>query len=57
MKKNLNLALGDGTLVGRFRDKRNRGISENEMLENIKEISNMTYKEFSDKLLGGEKYG
>ena len=44
-------AFGDGTLVKRFQDKRGRGITLNEMLENIQEISNMTYQEFKEKVL------
>lgn len=42
---------GDSTLVTRYRDRRNRGITLDEMLENIQEISNMTYKEFKEKIL------
>ena len=42
---------GDSTLVIRYRDRRNRGITLDEMLENIQEISNMTYKEFKEKIL------
>lgn len=45
-------AFGDGTLVASYRDRRGRGITLKEMLENIKEISNMTYKEFKEKILG-----
>ena len=48
-------AFGDSTLVARFQDKRGRGITLKEMLENIEEISNMTYKEFKEKIL--EKAG
>ena len=44
-------AFGDGTLVGVYNDKRGRGITLDEMLENIKEIANMTYKEFKEKIL------
>ena len=44
-------AFGDGTLVKRFQDRRGRGITVDEMLENIKEISEMTYKEFKEKIL------
>ena len=44
-------AFGDWTLEKRFHDRRNRGITEDEMLENIKQISNMTYKEFKEKIL------
>lgn len=47
-------AFGDSTLVKRFKDRRNRGITVDEMLENIQEIKNMTYKEFKEKLLGKE---
>ena len=47
-------AFGDGKLVARYQDKRNRGITIDEMLENIKEISNMTYKEFKQKILKEE---
>ena len=39
-------AFGDRTLINRFQDKRGRGITLKEMLENIEEISQMTYKEF-----------
>lgn len=44
-------AFGDSVLVKEFRDRRDRGIMLNEMLENIQEISNMTYKEFKEKIL------
>lgn len=44
-------AFGDGTLVKRLQDRRGRGITLDEMLENIQEISNMTYKEFKEKIL------
>lgn len=44
-------AFGDGTLVGVYNDKRGRGITLDEMLENIQEIANMTYKEFKEKIL------
>lgn len=44
-------AFGDRTLIRRFQDRRGRGITEDEMLENIKEIFNMTYKEFKEKIL------
>jgi hypothetical protein len=44
-------AFGDSTLVARFQDRRGRGITLKEMLENIEEISNMTYKEFKEKVL------
>lgn len=43
---------GDSTLVARYQDKRGRGITLKEMLENIEEISNMTYKEFKEKIIG-----
>ena len=42
---------GDRTLVARYQDRRGRGITLDEMLENIKEISEMTYKEFKEKIL------
>lgn len=42
---------GDETLIAQYRDKGERGITLNEMLENIEEISNMTYKEFKEKML------
>lgn len=44
-------AFGDRTLVARFQDRRGRGITEDEMLENIKELTSMTYKEFREKIL------
>lgn len=44
-------AFGDGTLVKRLQDRQGRGITVNEMLENIQEIKNMTYKEFKEKIL------
>lgn len=44
-------AFGDGTLVKRLQDRRGRGITLDEMLENIQEISNMTYREFKEKVL------
>ena len=44
-------AFGDRTLINRFQDKRGRGITLKEMLENIEEISKMTYKEFR-KIVG-----
>ena len=47
-------AFGDKTLIKRFQDKRGRGITFKEMLENIEEISNMTYKEFKQKILKEE---
>lgn len=45
-------AFGDGTLVASYRDRRGRGITLKEMLENIEEISNMTHKEFQEKIVG-----
>lgn len=45
-------AFGDSTLVAMYQDRRGRGISLKEMLENIEEISNMTYKEFQEKIVG-----
>lgn len=45
---------GDRRLVGRYQDRRGRGITLDEMLENIKEISEMTYKEFKEKILKKE---
>lgn len=47
-------AFGDGTLVKRFQDRRGRGITVDEMLENIQEIKDMTYKEFKEKILRKE---
>lgn len=44
-------AFGDGTLVKRLQDRRGRGITVDEMLENIKQIKDMTYKEFKEKVL------
>ena len=44
-------AFGDGTLVKRLQDRRGRGITVDEMLENIQEIKEMTYKEFKEKIL------
>lgn len=44
-------AFGDCTFVASYRDRRDRGITLREMLENIEEISNMTYKEFKEKIL------
>lgn len=44
-------AFGDLTLVKSFKDRRDRGITLEEMLENIKELSEMTYKEFKEKVL------
>ena len=43
---------GDSTLVAMYQDRRGRGITLKEMLENIEEISNMTYKEFKEKIVG-----
>ena len=45
-------AFGDATLVARYQDRRGRGITLKEMLENIEEISNMTYKEFQERIVG-----
>ena len=45
-------AFGDSTLVAMYQDRRGRGITLKEMLENIEEISNMTYKEFKEKIVG-----
>ena len=45
-------AFGDSTLVARYKDRRGRGITLKEMLENIEEISNMTYKEFQERIVG-----
>lgn len=44
-------AFRDGTLVKRLQDRRGRGITVDEMLENIQEIKEMTYKEFKEKIL------
>jgi len=44
-------AFGDGTLVKQFQDRRGRGITVKEMLENIQEIKDMTYSEFKEKVL------
>jgi len=44
-------SFGDRTLCKSFKDKRNRGITLDEMLENIKEMSEMTYKEFEERIL------
>lgn len=43
-------AFGDRTLINRFQDKRGRGITLKEMLENVEEISQMTLKEFREKI-------
>ena len=45
-------AFGDSTFVAMYQDRRGRGITLKEMLENIEEISNMTYKEFKEKMVG-----
>lgn len=45
-------AFGDSTLVAMYKDRRGRGITLSEMLENIEEVSNMTYKEFKEKIVG-----
>lgn len=45
-------AFGDSSLVAMYQDRRGRGITLKEMLENIEEISNMTYKEFKEKIVG-----
>ncbi|MCX4365089.1 MAG: hypothetical protein OSJ70_04890 [Bacilli bacterium] len=39
-------AFGDRTLIGKFHDRRGRGITLKEMLENIEEISKMDYETF-----------
>lgn len=44
-------AFGDSTLIKSFQDRRGRGITITEMLENLQEISQMTYKEFKEKIL------
>lgn len=44
-------AFGDKTLINQFNDRRGRGITLKEMLENIEEISNMEHEEFR-KLIG-----
>lgn len=46
-------AFGDATLIKQLQDRRGRGITLDEMLENIQEIKDMTYKEFKEKILGG----
>ena len=48
-------AFGDRTLVARYQDRRNRGITIKEMIENIEQISNMTYKDFKEKILKEDK--
>lgn len=47
-------AFGDSELIKVFQDKQGRGITVDEMLENIQEIKNMTYKEFKEKILRKE---
>ena len=47
-------AFGDSSLVASYNDKRGRGITLDEMLENIKEISEMSYKEFKKIILRKE---
>lgn len=42
---------GDRTLIKQLQDKRGRGITVEEMLENIQEIKNMTYREFKEEIL------
>lgn len=44
-------AFGDRTLINRFRDRRGRGITLKEMLENVEQISQMSLKEFR-KMVG-----
>ncbi len=44
-------SFGDRTLITKFQDRRGRGITIDEMLENIQEIKNMKYKEFKEKIL------
>lgn len=44
-------AFGDSELIKVFQDRRGRGITVDEMLENIQEIKEMTYKEFKEKIL------
>ena len=46
-------SFGDRTLVARYQDIRGIGITLKEMLENIEEKANMTYKEFKEKIVGG----
>lgn len=41
-------AFGDRTLINRFQDKRERGITLKEMLENVEQISQMSLKEFRE---------
>lgn len=45
---------GDSTLVGQFWDRRGRGITLDEMLEDIKEISEMSYEDFKKIILKKE---
>ena len=47
-------AFGDSTLVEQFWDRRGRGITLDEMLENIKEISEMSYEDFKKIILKKE---
>ena len=47
-------AFGDCKLVRQFWDRRGRGITLDEMLENIKEISEMSYKDFKKIILKKE---
>lgn len=47
-------SFGDWTLEKRFQDRRGRGITEDEMLEDIKEIANMNFNEFKKKVLEHE---
>lgn len=44
-------AFGDSTLVGRFWNKNGRGLTIDEVLESIKEMSEMAYEEFKNKIL------
>ena len=44
-------AFGDSSLVASYNDKRGRGITLDEMLEDIKEISEMSYEDFKKKIL------
>lgn len=48
-------SFGDRTLVKQLQDRRGRGITVDEMLENIHEIKDMTYKEFKEKILKVEE--
>lgn len=47
-------AFNDRTLIGKFNDRRGRGITLKEMLENIEEISTMDYATFK-KLIKEEE--